>query len=349
MSANKPPLYDPAKTYLENAEYGPFFDGEIPEREESEKIDFLGFSINSPIGVPAGPLLNSRWIKLASELGYDVLTYKTIRCHEHQSHPLPNIAFVETNGQLDPGALPPFLNRKNGFETLENLAITNSFGNPSRSPEYLKKDIPKALESIKKGQLLIVSIYGTPEEFIQTAKFAKECGAPVVEANFSCPNISKSEGSLFTNPDAVFSISNKLVQTLGDTPLVIKVGVFPNKIQLRAVLIAAARSGVRAVSGINTISMKVNPPLDQNRETCGICGSPIRLAALDFIRTAKAIIDEEKLDLELIATGGATTPEHLQEFLDGGAKIAMTATGMMWDPYIASCYHNQSKDLCTKN
>ena len=90
-----PPIYDIHKTYTENAEQGPFFSGAIPKRHPVKPVDFLGFEINSPIGVPAGPLLNARWIALAAKLGYDVPTYKTIRSYAHPRHALPNVVYVK--------------------------------------------------------------------------------------------------------------------------------------------------------------------------------------------------------------------------------------------------------------
>ena len=82
----EPPIYDIRKTYLENADHGPFFNGPIPQRVLPPKekwIDFLGFPVVSPIGVPAGPLLTSNWIALAGKLGFDIPTYKTIRSKDH--------------------------------------------------------------------------------------------------------------------------------------------------------------------------------------------------------------------------------------------------------------------------
>lgn len=335
------PLYNPEKTYLENLADGPFFKGTIPVRPPFSWKEFLGFNIASPIGVPAGPLLNANWISLAADLGYDVLTYKTIRSYEHPSHPLPNIAFIDAPDLLDPANLPDRIKRQNLPPTsIDQLAITNSFGNPSRSPDYLKKDIPLAIEKLHPGQLLIVSIFGTTEEeYLDCARLAGLCGSPVIEANLSCPNVSKKEGNLFANPEAVEELSRKLVGVIGDTPLVIKLGAIPDQRRLQKVLTAAARAGARAVCGINTISMAVHPPLSHSRQTCGICGAPIFKAALAFTREAREVIDKEKLGLELMATGGATQPEHLKQMLDAGASIAMTATGMMWDPYLASKYH----------
>lgn len=340
------PIYDIDKSYLENAEDGPFFDEPIPQRKwppQDQWIDFLGFKVATPIGVPAGPLLNARWIDFAADLGFDIPVYKTIRIHEQPSHPLPNVVPVETKGQLIPGRLPEFVRPLGRHpDNMNELAITNSFGNPSRTQAYLRHDIPLALSKLHPGQVMIVSVFGTErngitltDDFVATAQFAKECGAPIIEANYSCPNLKAEEGCLYFNPDIVFEISSHIVKAIGETPLVIKVGAFPNKEIMRKSMIAAARAGVRAICGLNTISMKVEPPLDSKRQTCGICGAPIREAALEFIEKARKIDDDEKLDLTIIGCGGITLPEHFDLFLAAGADVAMTATGMMWDPFLA--------------
>jgi dihydroorotate dehydrogenase (NAD+) catalytic subunit len=84
-----------------------------------------------------------------------------------------------------------------------------------------------------------------------------------------------------------------------------------------------------------------NPALGANRLVSGICGAPIRETALHFIRSARKAIDKEQLNLTVIGCGGITTKEHFTEFVNAGATVAMTATGMMWDPYLALRYHNE--------
>lgn len=357
---NASPIYDIHKTYLENLEEGPFFDSIIPQRDMADKrewIDFLGIPLASPLGIPAGPLLDSKWIKLAANLGFDLLTYKTIRSHEHPSHPLPNILPVQTHGQLIPGNLPESVTPSKNFidPTNDTIGITNSFGNPSKSQQYLRRDITKANAALREGQAMIVSIFGTShdgvdiiDDFSQTARFAKDCGAKLIEANYSCPNVAANEGTLFSSPELIYKFSSQIVKAIKDTPLIIKIGLLPDSTIMRDALISAAKAGVRAICGINTISMKVidengNPSLGKERATCGICGNPIRDAALHFTRQARKIIDQEKLDMKLMATGGVTLPEHFHLFLNAGADIVMTATGMMWDPYLAMKYHNLKK------
>jgi dihydroorotate dehydrogenase len=94
---------------------------------------------------------------------------------------------------------------------MDMMAITNSFGMPSMSLEYLKEDIPRANSQLQEGQVMIVSVVGTPshtndksldytnfvKDFTEVALFAKNCGASIVEANFSCPNVISGKSLCF--------------------------------------------------------------------------------------------------------------------------------------------------------
>lgn len=362
-SCTQSPIYDIEKSYLENAEEGPFFTGPYPERNIPPKekwVDFLGFKVASRLGVPAGPLLNSRWIDFAAKMGFDILTYKTIRSLSYAGHAMPNVIFVEAP-QIN-ASIKSLKRREANPSTLDEISITNSFGMPSRTPEYLRKDIPLAQKALKPGQLLIVSITGTLakggtkeayfQDFVDTALLAKECGAQVIEANFSCPNVSKEEGCLYTDSETVFALAKQLTTSLKGTPLIIKVGLLPNREMLYKLLYKATQAGVAAVSGINSISLPVVdskglPALGSNRLTSGICGSSIRNEALNFVKLAKEIIDREKLGLTLIGVGGVVLPEHFEHFFSAGADCVQSATGMMWDPYLALRYEALKGELCT--
>ncbi len=358
---HNPPIYDIDKSYAENALNGPFFNGEIPERnmpDESEWIDFLGHKVASPLGVPAGPLLNSNWIELAGKLGFDLPVYKTIRSSAHPGHPLPNMLHVDTGGPVIVSNREMTALKAERSSSLEQLALTNSFGMPSKSQDFLLEDIARANSVLSKGQVLIVSVVGSQspekdfiEDFKDAALLAKEAGAKIIEANFSCPNVEKQHGQLYSNPNEVYRLGKALVDAIAPLPLIIKVGTFIDIQQLKEMLISAARAGVRGISGLNSVSMRVidtdgNSPLGDNRQTSGICGGVIRHAALDFIKKTAIIIREEQLDLTLIGVGGIAKAHHFDQFLEQGADFAMSATGMMWDPYLAMRYHlTKSKEL----
>ena len=62
-------------------------DAPVPGRD----WDFCGLPVSSPLGMPAGPLLNGRWVLRYAHAGFDVLTYKTVRSRARECYPLPNL------------------------------------------------------------------------------------------------------------------------------------------------------------------------------------------------------------------------------------------------------------------
>ncbi len=336
-----PPIYDIQKSYRENLETGPVFPNHPPARPlpaKSQWISFLGQKIISPFGVAAGPLLNAQWVSLAASLGFDVLVYKTIRSHAHLSSPFPNVLYVDLPKRFDTipqvvttTSLPP--------KCMEDLSIAYSFGTPSSSPAYLLEDISRALACIQEGQLLIVSIMGTEREgcsllqdFVDTAVLARDAGAKVIECNFT-------KNMLYASPEQVLEIGLALVKAVHPIPLIMKVRAFSFPKQMRDVCIAAAKAGIRAISGINGLPMNIKNqqgrPAFGDRMRGEVCGGSMRTVALHFVDEVHTLINKEKLDLELIGVGGITKPEHFFDFLERGARVAMTARGWMWDPYLA--------------
>ena len=346
-------LYAIEKSYADNLKSGPQFFGPLPKNirlPEEQWIDFLGYSAASPLGVPAGPLLSSQWTTLAAKLGFDIVTYKTIRSQAHPGHPLPNIVFVAECTKNRDAAI-----QVSQPEETTDISITNSFGMPSLPADFLQKDIAKARAELIHGQILIVSVVSTPgmsengtDDFVRTALMAKEAGAQIIEANFSCPNISSKEGALYTDPESAYEIAKAIARAIHPLPLMVKVGSYPTPGLNREVLIALARAGCRGVCGINTVPRRIldadhQPALGKDREIGGVCGKMVRPVGLQFVKETAAAIAAEKLDLELVGCGGIMLPEHFDAFLAAGAKVAMSATGMMWDPYLGLKWkHNRS-------
>jgi 2,4-dienoyl-CoA reductase-like NADH-dependent reductase (Old Yellow Enzyme family) len=93
-----------------------------------------------------------------------------------------------------------------------------------------------------------------------------------------------------------------------------------------------------------------SPALGPDRPTSGVCGAPIRKAALEFVQTARRIIDNRQLGLTLIGVGGVNSGQHVQDMLNTGADFVQSATGMMWNPLLAHEYHSlqaqQQQQVC---
>ena len=344
------PTYDITRSYEANYQEGPFLKKKPSARRIQKKVKFLGFDVNSRLGIPAGPLLNSRWIIAYGELGFDLLVYKTVRTSATPSHPDPNCMFLQVKRPLTEQDFGKRLvATMESPSSVEEISITNSFGMPSRDPKVWQEDIGRAKAGIGEGQLLIVSVVGTPgekdlaEDYARAARLAVEAGAPAVEINLSCPNVVTGEGSVYTDPVFSAQISRRVKQAIGSVPLVIKIGYISDLSRLEKV-VAANAPHIDAISGLNTLSFEVVKPdgtqalPGKGRLRSGVCGAAIRPCAMAQAARIVGLKRKERYDFEIVGVGGVMTTGHIREFLNVGVDAVMTATGAMWDPFLAYNY-----------
>lgn len=344
------------ESYDRNYDSGPHFEGKFPRLPPvTKKYRLFDFELDSLLGVPAGPLINSSFIRLYALLGFDIPVYKTVRTIARECKPNPNCVYVDSSRKLTAGdIMGHIVARSDEPLTVEEIAITNSFGMPSKDPEVWQADIEKANGYLRQGQVMPVSVVGTPDEvnpdyrdlaldYARCAALAKEAGAKIIEANYSCPNVKSSEGSIYQSAEFSSLISKEIRAAIGDTPFIIKVGYFSNPMVMKEVL-AANAAHVNGVSGINTIPMNVSKSDGSEalpgRTTSGMCGSIISDMALEFVREASAEIRAMKYDMVLCGVGGVVKPEDIFRMQEAGADIVMSATGAMWNTSLAADYKN---------
>ena len=346
-------LYDLNKSFAHHMQHGFDFDHlpYIPSDKHMKSI--FGYSVNSTIGVSACPLTTAQGIKMLAHMGYGIFTYKTIRSEASPTHPLPNISYVpmpKELSQIDLGT--SYVARSE--QPQDNFALANSFGNGSLEPEIMQADIAEARAALSDRQLLIVSIYGSGEtqaalcrSYATAAALAQDAGAQVIECNLSCPNIPGAP-PIFMDSEKIYCIVKTVAQTV-QLPVSIKIG-FCDHAQLKEILISAARAGAQGICAINSIPMRIineqgNAYFGPERAVCGISGNPIRALALQTIKNMRMFIEQEKLALTVFGTGGITQPEHIDQFFQAGADIALSATGVMLDPYLAINYFLNTSEL----
>src|SRR5579862_7216094 len=94
-------FYDPAKTFEDNFDNGPFNMDLKDNRESSEPKElFLGQKIWTPFGIPAGPLPTSKHTDAAFKLGFDVVCYKTQRTVPFEANKFPHVLSLQVDGDL---------------------------------------------------------------------------------------------------------------------------------------------------------------------------------------------------------------------------------------------------------
>ena len=350
------PFYDPNKSYEENYEQGPFgvfADGEIFKDEGEPKFMVFGRKVYSPFGIPAGPLVNGKFIQAAFEKGFDICVYKTVRTHVKKSNEWPNVLPVNIEGDLTMEKARQGLVAKKEFT--EPLAITNSFGNPSYDPTVWQADILRLMKwtNEHKGKIACGMIEGTrwednftEEDFLNdwvlAARLMNETKIHVIEANFSCPNEGDKVKRLlcFDVPQSL-RIAEAIKKEIGNTPLVIKIPYFESETELRE-MVEKLGSIVDGFSSINTIPSAIydekgNQALPGGpwRLKSGVCGAPIKWAGLDMVKKLKKLREELGYSYTIIGVGGVMTADDFFEYRDAGADVVMSATGAMWNPYLA--------------
>lgn len=168
MSQGFAPFYDVNRTYEDNYLQGPFGAfAEVLKADSSDSVDsvapvdavasnsysedhaaqtnqaahvvqaqaqeFLGFRVNLPFGIPAGPLLNERFTTAAFLMGFDLAVYKTVRSRAWGCNAFPNVLAVHprnADGSLVPGSaeLDEGVLADTRYEL--PISISNSFGVP---------------------------------------------------------------------------------------------------------------------------------------------------------------------------------------------------------------------------
>ena len=341
------PFYDPAKSYLDNFEHGPFglFADTTPSSQSREpKHTFLGHAVFAPFGIPAGPLINGKFVKAALDLGFDIPVYKTVRTHRYECHPWPNVLAVKVDGDLATGRT---LIADHDYS--EPLSITNSFGVPSFDPEFWQPDMADAVAHAGVGQVVVGSYQGTLpengsvasyiEDFVLGARLVRETGVKIIEVNLSCPNEGTANLLCF-DIERSRLVVEAIKNEIGDVPLVIKMAYYTDDERLKAFL-REVGGVVDGISAINTISAEIrdadgNQALPgEGRLRSGVCGSAVKWAGVAMASRLARLREELGQEFEVIGVGGVGSAAAFDEYREAGADAVMSATSAMWNPMLA--------------
>ena len=370
MTSMDAPFYDVNLSYEDNYAKGPFgaFATALAREDAADSAagaaagaaarpaaTFLGIPVDLPFGIPAGPLLNSRYTHAAFLEGFDIAVYKTVRSRPWACNAFPNVLSVHPQGdsidpegtEKDEGVLAD-----SDFGTdAARISISNSFGVPSQDPDVWQPDMALAVQQAGAGQVLVGSFQGsrTPgmsddayiADCVTTARLVQETGAKIIEMNTSCPNEGHNR-LLCHNPELVGRICDAVKNEIGDTPFMIKLAYLPADEQVETMVRDTAAHGtVQALCTINTISCKlVDAQGGQalpgaGRDRSGVCGAAIRPAGLAMVQRVAAVRELLGVPFDIVGVGGVTTPADYKAYRAAGAAAVMSATGAMWNPALA--------------
>jgi dihydroorotate dehydrogenase (NAD+) catalytic subunit len=309
-------------------------------------------ALECPIGIAAAALPNSKWIEAYARLGYGLLTYKTVRTVERAAFPAPNLAFCRFG---DPTVIEPAPRR------LDPAAVTfvASFGLPSAKPDLWRADVKRARGKLGPGQILIVSVAGTPapggdgeqlsEDYAQAARWAAEAGADVVEVHLSSPNTAGERPQMVFEDQALSAhIVARVRRAVGGKPVVAKLGASRSPRALHDLATALARwvDGFVLVNGLQRRVVKPDgtPALPgAGRELAGVVGSAIWDSCRVQVEELCAWRKAGAWNKTILAVGGITTVERARESLAAGANAALVGTAALVDPLLAARFRAGAK------
>lgn len=344
----KQPFYDPTLSYEANLTDGPF--GEFADTTSLDRGDynptysFCGIKVYTPFGIPAGPLINAKFVTAAFQKGFDICVYKTVRTKFQKCHPQPNVLAVQLDGDLTLEKAQGELLASGNYT--EPLSITNSFGVPSMMPKQWQPDMKQAAESAGEGQVMVGSFQGTKSEtgnpddliadYVLAAKLVKETGAKILEANLSCPNEGTADLLCF-DVDRVEVIARKIKEQIGNTPLLMKFAYFESNEHLER-LVKQVGPIIDGFSAINTIPAAIvdtqgNQALPgEGRLRSGVCGAGIKWAGLDMAKRLARLREHLEMKFSIVGVGGVMSVQDYKSYRQAGADAVMSATGAMWRP-----------------
>jgi dihydroorotate dehydrogenase len=353
MPTTTSPIYDIKQTFEENVTYGPFWNERLPEVAKlAKKSHFLGHEVNSLFGVSACPLTaNAKYVKLMSQLGYDIITYKSVRSIEWRGNKYPHFRYVDIREQLTSESVMETATASAEAFQNQEPSMANSFGIHSMRPEYWQEDVALAQSYLKPGQLMMLSLMFTPREgysFAEDgrdiAKYAAQTPVEVFEVNLSHPNTAGGKMMIYEDADLAYEIFTQMKEELGNKKVIAKVGHYADVLVMKKFM-KKTKGLIDGIAMENTFPMKIVDQESQEvfpgRSMAGVSGAAIRSNVLN--QAKKAVQFKEELGLKdyvVIGIGGVTKPEHINQYLDLGVDAVQTAVGAWADPYLASKYKN---------
>jgi dihydroorotate dehydrogenase len=333
------PCYDRSRTYDWNYAHAPEpVEADVPA--VAGEWSFCGLKVDSPLGMPAGPLLNGRWVLYYASLGFDVLTYKTVRSRERACYPLPNLQPVQC-GQLSGGEL-----KLPASEEMQGSWAV-SFGMPSKDPAVWRADIEQTRKKLPPGKLLSVSVVGTIQEgwtiddladdYAQCAIWAAESGADCVETNFSCPNVSTCDGQLYQDYGSARLVAQRVRDAIGRVPLLIKIGHVREEEEAEQLLdaVGGVADSLAMTNSVATTVARADGQLLFEGQRRGVCGEATRAASIRQVELFARLIRRRSERLKLVGVGGAGSANDVRSYLAAGGEAVHIATAAMVRPEVA--------------
>jgi dihydroorotate dehydrogenase len=276
------------------------------------RVQALGLSFPSPLGVAAGVDKDASWFAALGLLGFGFVELGTVTAHPQAGNPPPRV-----------------------FRALRDRALLNRMGFPNPGATAV------AARLRRRGDHPIVGVNVGKSRSVPLESAASDYRASVRELAGVCDylvvNVSSPNTPGLTEMQAVErlrpllgEVQQELAALDRHTPLLVKVGPDATDEQLVAIadlVVELSLAGIVAVNTTENRAVLSEPGALAGVEGGGVSGPPLRARAVEVLQLLRARVGEQ---LVLISVGGVATPEDAWERILTGATLVQAYTGFVY-------------------
>jgi dihydropyrimidine dehydrogenase (NAD+) subunit PreA len=292
----------------------------------------VGIQYKNPFCLSSSPVTNSAdMIARAYDAGFAGAYYKTLNREDQffVSHPSPRLNSVNaawghrhTGGTASSAGAGMDVGIQN-VEQISDRPLADNLADIA----WLRKHYPEHITA--------ASIMGfCDEDWAYLAAAAEGAGAHLLELNFSCPQMARSDaGHHVGQQTELIERFTAAAKRACNIPVIAK--LTPNVADMLPAALAAQNGGADGVSTINTLksishidieSMQAEPTIQGHSAVSGYSGQGARPVGLRFVSDLGRA---KELVIPISGMGGIYTWRHAAEYISLGASNIQATTSVM--------------------
>jgi dihydroorotate dehydrogenase len=275
------------------------------------RVDAFGLSFKNQLGLAAGYDKDALGLRGLASLGFGHIEIGTVTMKAQSGNPKPRI-----------------------YRLLEDQALINRLGFPSRGAEYVLQRLKKYRQldtviGVNIGKNWDTPLEEAPEEYVKLLKLFSPI-ADYIVINVSSPNtidLRRLQARKALD-DLLSSVAAERSLLPSRKPVLVKLAPDLTETELTDSLEIIIKNKIDGVIATNTTIARYGLHSTRAVESGGLSGAPLHAMSVDMVRKIHQITDGE---LPIIGVGGVLNGSSTQRMLDAGAELVQIYTGLVYE------------------
>jgi dihydroorotate dehydrogenase len=284
----------------------------LAPRDPALRVEALGLSFPSPLGVAAGMDKDASWFEALGLLGFGFVEVGTVTARPQTGHPTPRV-----------------------FRIVRDRALLNRMGFPNPGAlevaARLRGRSSRVVVGVNVGKSMSVPVESAAGDYRASVhELAGVCDYVVV--NVSSPNTPglKEMQTVELLRPLLREVQREVTAVAVGLPVLVKVGPDAADEQLVAIADLALELSLGGIVAVNTTedrSVLSEPSRIAYVEGGGVSGTPLGARAVEVLRLLRERVGDR---LVLISVGGISTPDDAWERILAGATLVQAYSGFIY-------------------